>query len=695
MCLKGHIFLTVDIDGNDIKDISLSLHAAMNNFIGRDELVLIRRTATNLRDEINRMVNESTNAETIPIFSGSKAEGLRFKSSDEDWMFEYRSLKVIPSDSYTALYNNNPDTLMLFTMDNEMSKPGFTLLRVVEYYRNGNKYLLCRGHECSPIVPMLNGRFISSKIWRESDIGRHTSHSVFIHGPCSSCKSGENEFDWAHCLRGDFWPANAHSTIQRLCLSSWLSRGIISSIVNDGIMFVPIGMKQSFFEDTEWRMSFSLAEKRLIHSMNHTQFLCYGLLKLFLKEAIDVNPEVNGLLCSYFMKTALFWEITTSSNNWNSSTLLQCFWKCFCRLLQWVNSSYCPNFFIPENNMFEGKIEGENRSKLLQHLTTLYHEGYRCLQRCFSLTEYKISEVIHGQTTVVGKGMCKTCIAQTVIIEESGSSPLHTPCFSVDREAVCLLLDHCMPAANNSLARLFVVRWLCDSLTRLCIPRSNQTLLCEEENKLHYKYYVQKKRVLKKCRRDSTSHYLYQATECYNYGIYTKTLILVQRAKTAIFSHNSICATSEPALHTQYENAGVEDIPIDTVLKKCFVSPLSTMHIPELMIENHFSRGWNYEAPAVVYAMFLQYLCYEKLGLRLKRDGTINDLSFIVRGENDSCNITRHYLDISWEMLGICQYMNGDNPAAFRSYVMSLYYSYRFLQPATCMRIGIILSKSI
>ncbi|KAK3103486.1 hypothetical protein FSP39_019584 [Pinctada imbricata] len=36
----------------------------------------------------------------------------------------------------------------------------------------------------------------------------------------------------------------------------------------------------------EWRMSFSLAEKRLVRFMNHTQFLTYGLLKLFLKEVM-------------------------------------------------------------------------------------------------------------------------------------------------------------------------------------------------------------------------------------------------------------------------------------------------------------------------------------------------------------------------------------------------------------------------
>ena len=98
-----------------------------------------------------------------------------------------------------------------------------------------------------------------------------------------------------------------------------------------------------------------------------------------MKEVIDANSEVKGLLCSYLLKTALLWEITKAVNLWNPSSLLHCFWKCFNRLLQLVNSSYYPNFFIPQNNMFVGKIEGPNRDKLLPHLRALHSEGYKCL----------------------------------------------------------------------------------------------------------------------------------------------------------------------------------------------------------------------------------------------------------------------------------------------------------------------------
>ena len=97
--------------------------------------------------------------------------------------------------------------------------------------------------------------------------------------------------------------------------------------MSGGCHFVAIGAKESPTELIEWQISFSATEKTLIHSMNQVQFLCYGILKIFLKEAIDINTEMKGLLCSYryFLKTSLFWEISTNSLVWNASNFFSCF----------------------------------------------------------------------------------------------------------------------------------------------------------------------------------------------------------------------------------------------------------------------------------------------------------------------------------------------------------------------------------
>ena len=185
---------------DDVVRISRSLYAVLNTIIGADEQVYVRRTATNLRDHIIRMEGEWTNEDKIPCYSGSKAEGLRFKSSDEDWMYIYRCIKVVQSESYTKLYDIS--TTCVFVMENEMTKPGFTLLRCANVICN-----LVHKDGRSPIVPMLNGRYVSSKLWREINAqdGSHP-HTIFLHGPCSSGFISDDEYDWAHCLKCDIWP---------------------------------------------------------------------------------------------------------------------------------------------------------------------------------------------------------------------------------------------------------------------------------------------------------------------------------------------------------------------------------------------------------------------------------------------------------------------------------------------------------
>ena len=304
------------MDNNEISRISRGLYATVNDIIGPKEIIEIRRTATQLADDFREIKTEWFGFQLLLLLSGSKAEGYRFQTSDSDYMFVNKNIRVIPSASFSTLYDRNKTLLI---MENEMTKSGFSLLRLISNPSN----------QCiinSSRVSFLNGCYISSTLWREL----HNEIPILFenritHGPCTSDTFGPLEFDIAYCVKSDIWPKNAGDCIRRLHQCSWPTINTIHSIMCDGILFVAIGAKQSVFENVEWRMSFSLAEKKLIYAMNETQFLCYGLLKIFLKEAIDVNVHTKGLLCSFFMKTAVFWEITSSPNNWNPSSLLSCF----------------------------------------------------------------------------------------------------------------------------------------------------------------------------------------------------------------------------------------------------------------------------------------------------------------------------------------------------------------------------------
>lgn len=159
-----------------------------------------------------------------------------------------------------------------------------------------------------------------------------------IHGPCTSDSILLNH-DVSNCLKCHAWPTIAKRWLLRFRPSGWPSQNIISEIISQGCLLILVCSKSSCSEihPFEWRFSFSLSEKKLlVHSFNHTQMLCYALLKSWLKEILNTDNILNNRLCSYFVKTVLFWILEEDENlNWLPQNLLHCFLVCIHRL-HWI-----------------------------------------------------------------------------------------------------------------------------------------------------------------------------------------------------------------------------------------------------------------------------------------------------------------------------------------------------------------------
>ncbi|VDI07342.1 Hypothetical predicted protein [Mytilus galloprovincialis] len=151
----------------------------------------------------------------------------------------------------------------------------------------------------------------------------------------------------------------ADSWLIRNRSSLWPPTDVILNSVSHGILLVPIGSKFGSSEDCsfEWRISFSLQERDLIHSFNCTQVLCYTSFK-YLK--YDLLKESG--LCSYFIKTAIFWLCEELDNNmWIPEHFVQCMHEIQRRLIYWFRYGYCPHYFITANNLFEGLLPEERK----------------------------------------------------------------------------------------------------------------------------------------------------------------------------------------------------------------------------------------------------------------------------------------------------------------------------------------------
>ncbi|KAJ7360554.1 hypothetical protein OS493_015658 [Desmophyllum pertusum] len=179
-------------------------------------------------------------------------------------------------------------------------------------------------------------------------------------------EEGGTMFDMALCLPFPYWPNVANDWITRCRPSGWPSLELVSSIVNTGCALVPVSPLGSQ-TGLEWRISFSLCERKLAQSLSDCQKGCFlivkGIWRHFLK-----HPSKKGLQ-SYHLKTTMFWVCEeVSPNDWRKDKIgvgvLRILQKLYCFL---VNLS-CPHYLIPENNLFQD-IEEDVLMATLQRVT--------------------------------------------------------------------------------------------------------------------------------------------------------------------------------------------------------------------------------------------------------------------------------------------------------------------------------------
>lgn len=181
-----------------------------------------------------------------------------------------------------------------------------------------------------------------------------------------SREGGGTMLDMALCLSLPSWPTVASEWISRHRLSGWPSQELVSEIVNEGCSLVPVSPLRSQ-TGLEWRTSFSLAEKKLAQSLNDCQKACYLIVKGIWRHYLK-HPCKRGLQ-SYHLKTTLFWvceEVPT--NEWRREKLGVGVLQILQKLYYFLVNMLCPQYFIPENNLFQD-IEGDVLMSTLQRVS--------------------------------------------------------------------------------------------------------------------------------------------------------------------------------------------------------------------------------------------------------------------------------------------------------------------------------------
>jgi hypothetical protein len=615
--------------------------------VGSEMDIRIRQNIFLITDKIYNKVTPNI----IRVSSGSLAEGLDLPGSDMDIMLVLQCVQIIQNVQY--MNRSARGTTLL--MEDDMEFPGFSRLKLIA--ESDHEYTFT-SPEC--FVETINGLFLSNISFisfTRKVIQVNNNSKNFVHGPCLS-----NEIetvDLAFCFHLHTWPRQAEQWIYRHKHGQWPTNILINEIVNYGCILVPIGPKEIDNNELLWRISFSVAEKQLSHSMNYTQILCYALLKLSLKNIINRNDKVKGLLCSYFMKTAVFWlseEIFT--NTFKLQNLLHCYFLCLDKIIAWVKCCYCPNYFIPEHNMFRGKLNRANSWLLINVLERL-RNGER---EALTVNTLFNSETVLHASCVKLEMFWYTTIKYISILEiETGYTLLSF--------IKSLAMSH-SSSILSGICKYYYAMISQNIVQKLPFPTTN----------IRYAHVIQRyhKHLHDGTKSDAVTGWLLYASFYYALGQYNTTLKIIDhvlsRCTPDMIMLNKSNYTTDDIKH-YIQNVGCSKITLNEKMRLATIYTVeyfkqSTLIPHELRPE---VQNGLFRVPPVVMSHCLRFLCYHHLYSIANRQQSFRDLYLTIK---EMYYIGNRTLSNSLTMLGVCYEIVGDKGSAYCCYDSALQNEY-------------------
>nr|XP_022308613.1 uncharacterized protein LOC111114553 isoform X1 [Crassostrea virginica] len=413
--------------------------------------------------------------------------------------------------------------------------------------------------------------------------------------------------------------------------------------------------------------------------MNHTQFLTYGLLKLFVKEINNGLSENEKLLCSYHMKTAIFWTIQRNTIvQWCPQQLLAGFWACFKLILKWVYEGFCPNFFIPENNMFLNKVHGVSQWNLFAKLYGLYEKGIAFLLQSPSIRSYIMAVLCNPRLSV--------CIDEHSLISEV---VLDKELFNeIDRnDAVFQIhnLHRCMEYLQvvHQLIRSPLPQYQITTLQKLTASILHSTAFSLHEiysstSVVNKHMYIADKMscyMLKLAAKFGfVSDMLYIALYYHKTLRYKEALSVLEMTKVKLAQPGLMYGTHvDPERYTEAVGGQSWSTKMRQAVAHDIKLNVHTCYINELTPEQQSALQNNREdllIPPFILLHMLEFQCCRHVD-PMRTQAALDNLQVLVHHDR-GIFVPVLLRDISWEILGICQQMTGNHQAALYSYHQSL-----------------------
>ena len=365
---------------------SVILSLMLDEVSGTEEMVATRQDFCRVSDCMASYYHN-----TVHYYTGSKAEGLDLPGSDHDFMLDINdiyNIRVAQTTQEARVASSPRISSLLLCTDNV--HPGFALLRWLSISSPILHPLLLRASQNMNGFPHLSSFLFTRECLQAANPRDGVTHS--IQGPSieiwneymDRSQSGVDRVPSIHC---PFWPRGAEEWLHRPRRYGWPTPTDITQITDFGCHLVAVGFPLSSSKEMEWRISFSVAERILVWSFNHVQIQCYAVMKIILKEFIKVRcSPPNYVLCSYFIKTFLFWKFeVTEMVFWRAENFRACISFLLVEFTKCIRDRELPHYFFPSFNLLSVKLTREAQRELLLILETTIEHNIAILRECNTL----------------------------------------------------------------------------------------------------------------------------------------------------------------------------------------------------------------------------------------------------------------------------------------------------------------------
>jgi tetratricopeptide (TPR) repeat protein len=361
------------------------------------------------------------------------------------------------------------------------------------------------------------------------------------------------------------------------------------------------------------------------------------------------------------MKTAVFWlseEICT--NTLKLQNLFHCYFLCLDKIIAWVKCCYYPNYFIPEHNMFRGKINRANSWLLINVLERL-RNGER--------------EVLTVNTLFNSEAVLHVSCVKLEVFWYAVINYYDSIVFDIKTGCTALSFIKSLAMSQSSSILSGICKYYYAVISRNIV----QTLPFPTTN-IHNAHVIRRyhKHLHDGTKSDAVTGWLLYASFYYALGQYNTALKIIDHVLSRCTPDMIMLDfTNYTTDNIKYyrQNIGCSNITLNEKMRLATISDVwyvkqSTLIPHELRPEVQHGL---FDVPPVVMSHCLRFLCYHHLYNIANRQQSLHDLYLTIK---EMYFIDVSTLSNSLTILGVCYEIVGDNETAYYCYDAALQNEY-------------------